>query len=90
MEDIVILSAGDNFDLASIRSEFEGVGEKIDEDIMEAIPIGIDEETFWNVYRNGEVFIHWLDLIDISSYDLREKDWFSIDEEMARFNPGKI
>jgi hypothetical protein len=87
MEDKGILSTGGDGDLASIGRKFESIEEDIDKDVMKPSPIGIDLEVIGNLYLNGEVFIHGLDLIDVAVNHLREKDHFPGEEETARSDP---
>ena len=77
VEDVFVFSAGDDLDLASIRSKLEGVEEEIDEDIMKPMSVSIDREILWNINQYGEVFIHRFDLINISFDHFRKKDGFS-------------
>ncbi len=72
MEDNIILSAGDDLDLTSIRSKFDSVGEEVEEDIMKPIPVGEDVEVIGYVEWDGDILILWLDFIDITSDDFRE------------------
>ena len=90
MEDIIILLAGDDLDLTSIRSKFDGVGEEVEEDIMKPIFVGEDVKVFGYVELDGDILILWLDFIDITFDDFREIERLSREVETARSEPGQI
>jgi hypothetical protein len=83
VKDIVTLLTGDDRNLSSLRSKFEGVGKEIDKDIVKPVSVGINEEIFRNINLDGEVFIHRFHLMDISLHYFGEEDPLLIDAEVT-------
>ena len=80
---IVFFRSSDDGDLPSLRRKLEGIREKVDKDVMESVPIGIEDKIIGDVDLDGEIFVHGFDFIDIRGGDLRKVDRLPMEAEMA-------